>query len=335
MTNATWFLTTNNPPCPIVRAFVDVFNIYIYGITPITIVGVIFNIITLFVLNSQKSNLNSIYLLKLLAISDMVFLIDCLFFYSIRHLSAYAWTGDEVFKRSDPKIGSPIFVAVVPIYFMAQQNRNWLVIIITVERFLNLMFPLWARATLTKRFVNYLFAANVVVSIGCNMYYYWAFRIVSGTDPCTGTPEMTIDLTEWVAWGREIDKYMYVIMTAILPLLLLYIMNITLIISLRRMFQRREGMTADMKETKAQKQATTMVLAITVLFTICETPASLDRIATFAGVTFAADDLFYNYGRKVGLLLVVLDSAVNFVAYVVSNRPFRRTLIQVFSRKKG
>ena len=89
------------------------------------------------------------------------------------------------------------------------------------------------------------------------------------------------------------------------------------------------------KDQQAQRQATLMVIGITLVFSVCETPASLDRMARIAGVTFPDDDPFFNYGRKVGLLLIVVDSAVNFLSYCVSNAPFRRGLIRLCGCRKN
>ena len=80
-----------------------------------------------------------------------------------------------------------------------------------------------------------------------------------------------------------------------------------------------------------------MIVAMLVVFTVCESPACLDRLLSLAGVQFAPDDPVFNYGRKIGLLLVVADSAINFLAYCVSNRKYRQTFLGMlgFAKDRG
>lgn len=321
--NATVFETN----CPISQVYKDVFYLFVFVIGPISVIGIVFNFISIIVFYRQKNDSNPAFLVKCLAVSDLIFLFFCLCYFPIRHVRSYAIHGDkEVFRRWDPDIGRFMFYGTIPFYFMSQQNRNWLIVIMTVERCVSVFSPLWARGNITKSLLTKIIIANVFMCVSMNLYWFWGFPLLMVEDPCTG--EMKLRVMSQ-AWLTHTDKYLYVLMTVLSPLAILYVANIILIMSLRKAQKRRKDLTGD-KDVASQRQATITVISILIVFSICETPACVDRVAAILGFEMPEDSAFTNYSRKIGLLLVVCDSAVNFFAYCASNRQFRRTLVSLF-----
>jgi hypothetical protein len=153
---------------------------------------------------------------------------------------------------------------------------------------------------------------------------------------CTGFEELGLFGQEWEAMY---DQTVYIFALVLIPLLLIYILNTVLIVTLRTAMSKRAKMTEGKKgngRDHSQNQGTVMVISVALVFTICETPASIDRLAMlFGGFQFADDSAFENYVRKIGLFLVVVDSAMNFLAYCISNRTFRQNLVALFGTKKS
>jgi hypothetical protein len=304
-----------------------------FGITPVAVLGAILNIINLIVLRMHKTSLTSVFLLRILAGCDLFFLVTSLVFFTLRHAVVYITNRKVIFGRRDTFIGVEIFYATIPIYFCSLQARNWLVVLLTVERFLNIVFPLWAKTTCSIRNFTKIIMFVFVSSLACHLPRFWSQYLIKEINPCTGLTEFSIKARQW---ETTYDQYVYIIALVLVPLFLIYILNTFLIIALRRAMVRRSKMAADgQQKDQGQNQATMTVVSVVILFTICETPASMDRLAGLAGFSqsFAPDGLFRNYMRKVGLLLIVFDSSVNFVAYCASNRTFRRNLVTLFSAK--
>jgi hypothetical protein len=317
--------------CVYKKVYADVFYLYMCGITPIAFIGIVLNILNLIVLR-MRSEATAVFLLRIIAGNDLCFLIVCVIYFSIRHMTVYMTKSEIVFSVGDLYIGPRIFYASLPVYFATLQTRNWLVVLITFERFLNIVFPLWSRAHLTKSSLGKVVVSIVVVSVLMNVPKFWSLYLAPLRNPCTGVIELNIHIT---SWDSTYGNIYYVSAVTLGPLFIIYILNTALIIAMRRAIKQRAGMLKQSRITQSdtshdQTQATTMVLSVSLLFTICETPASLDKLAILAGIAFSDDDPFLNYGRKIGLLLIVFDSAANFVAYFISNRRFRKQFFRLF-----
>ncbi|XP_064645919.1 FMRFamide receptor-like [Lineus longissimus] len=316
----------------------NTFYLYMFAITPTSIMGIVLNAIILIVLGKQQKNAvaTSVFLLRILAGCDIFFLLCCLVFFFIRHMVVYFEHRTAIFTRGDNYIGGDIFYWSIPWYFAALQSRNGLIVLITLERFLNIVFPLWARPYCTEKNFGKAAIGIILLSLSCNMPTYWFLEQINVSNPCTGNPEVQIRARPG-SRRRTYDSYLYLLGMVVVPLSLVYVMNVVLIISLRKAIRRRSKMTGGEtgkdQEEKANRQATLMVVSILIVFTLCETPATVDRLAGLAGLQLFPDRRYHDYFRKFGLLLIVVDSAMNFVAYCITNRTFRQNFLSVFRKK--
>jgi hypothetical protein len=313
------------------RVYADVFYLYACAITPVVVIGMVLNILNLIVMrNMQNVAKTSIFLLRVLAVCDLVFLTICFVYFFIRHMIVYFTNRIELFARPDNRIGSLLSFATTPLYYASLMTRNWLIVLITAERFVNIVFPLWARRNCDQGNLIKIAVTIVCFSVVCYGPQYWYRFISIGNNPCTDLTEFVV---EFLPIASLMDMITYMIGLYFTPVVLIYTMNIVLIISVRKSTQERLKMTVSLnRPEKSQTQATVTIIALVCLFTICETLPVFDRLMSISGVRFADDSLFYNYGRKVGLVLIVCDSALNFVAYCISNRIFRENLNNLCNR---
>jgi hypothetical protein len=321
--------------CVYSKVYADVFYLFLCGITPIAICGIVLNVINLAVFrHMQKTATTSVFLLRILAGCDLFFLTICLIYFGVRHMIVFFTNRIAVFALADYQIAPIIAYVTEPFYYSSLQARNWLIVVITFERFLNLVFPLWAKQHCTKRNLGKVTLCIFLAAIGLalprpvnvHLHFLW------GKNPCNGVLELQLKVREDLDVFRQMN---YILATVLVPMFLIYTMNITLIISVRNAMRRRQKMMDKerMRSDHGQTQATLTVISIVILFTICETLPGLDRaVVLFAGSPFPADNLFYNYARKTGLFLIVFDSAMNFVAYCFSNRSFRESFRALFRR---
>ena len=117
---------------------------------PIIILGLLLNVLNVFVLRRTQSQSNAFFMLQFLAVSDIMYLIICLVYFPIRRLYVESVWGDEVYKRGDWQLETEILIVIDPMYHMLLIARNWMVVVITMERLLNIVAPLWARTAVTR-----------------------------------------------------------------------------------------------------------------------------------------------------------------------------------------
>ncbi|XP_074659571.1 uncharacterized protein LOC141912247 [Tubulanus polymorphus] len=327
--------------CPPIRAsYKFVHFMYVCGIGMICLFGIVGNLLNLIVFSLDKHDLLSIKILRVLACCDMAFLIVCFVYFFVRHMLFRLQFGDLIFRYDDLKIGAQIAYHSVVFYYIMQQTRNWITAFISVIRFLNIKFPFWSRRVLTWRFSKYNIVFMFMISVGCNVPRYVLRNIEYEVLRDCAFNEVTPVLVKVApVVFTHYDVTIYFGFLVGFPMLILYATNLGLLGSVYSARSRRSEFLASSpphKVSRSERQADKMVTAILLIFTICETPACVDRVADIAGFKFKSDD-FKQYTRKTGLLLVVLDSALNFLVYLSMNSKFRlnlKTLFQHFTNRQ-
>ncbi|XP_074659569.1 FMRFamide receptor-like [Tubulanus polymorphus] len=321
--------------CPPIRtSYRFVHFVYVCGIGMVCLFGIVGNVLNLIVFTLDKHALLSINILKVLACCDMAFLIVCFAYFFVRHMLFRFQFGDMIFRYDDLEIGAQIAYHSVVFYYILQQTRNWITAFISVIRFVNIKFPFWARRVLTWKFCKVNIVFMFMVSIACNVPRYVLLDIKYEVLRDCALNEVTPVLVQVApVVFTHYDVTIYFGFLVGFPMLILYATNLGLLGSVYSARSRRSEFLASSppeKVGRSERQADKMVTAILLTFTICETPACIDRVADIAGLELKSDD-FKQYTRKAGLLLVVLDSALNFLVYLSTNSKFRHNLTNAFS----
>ncbi|XP_074657182.1 uncharacterized protein LOC141910346 [Tubulanus polymorphus] len=320
--------------CPPVRLkYVFVHNLYVYGIGAICVFGIVGNVLSLFAFGLERQAVVSIRILKVLACCDMSFLAVCLVYFFVRHVRYRIRFGNLVFRYKDNDIDAKLAYSTVVLYFITQQIRNWITAYISVNRFLNIRFPLWSRRVLTWKCCKINVVSTCLISIVCHVPRYWLSGLeYKSVHRCSFDLVAPYIVKPKPASYARFDMIVYFGFLVGFPMVVLYATNLGLLNSIHIARSRRSVVLAAVsspKSSRSDRQADKMVMAILLIFTICETPACVDRVASAAGFAFKSDD-FKQYARKAGLFLVVLDSALNFVVYLSINLKFRQNLKRLF-----
>ena len=316
--------------CEIDASAVVTHRLYMFAIGPIAVTGLFLNVLNIFALRRIKSHSNAFFMLRCMAVSDIMYLIVCLVYFPIRHVYLLVVSGDEVYKRNDWFLGTEILFVVDPLYHLFLIVRNWIVVVVTTERLLNIVAPLWAKTAITRFRLKLVIGFIFLVAFSYRIENYFTRKLVRGINECTGESTLFIRAPP----GRnEIFHRIYVSMVVVVPQCVIYIANVILIVSLRKSAQKRLKMAGSdqVSHINSQRQAIIIVLAMSTVFTICETPACIDRFLNFGSIELATS--LTRVLRSASLVLNILDSTMNFFAYCASSRPFRQSLIQM-TRKK-
>ena len=319
---------TNERLCGYDDLLIGIHHHFIYIMGPIIVLGLILNVLNIVVLRRAKSPSNAFFMLQFLAVSDMMYLIICLLYFPIRHLVIDFIKPDYIGKRFDPYLLPELLLVIDPMYYMTILARNWMVVVITIERLLNIVAPLWARTTITKFRLKIVVAVVYLVSVLIRVDNYVNNRIQSFMNEC-GQPTHVVSYTSVLQ--QQLFHSIFVVGTVLVPQCLIYLANVLLLIGLRKSeLERLKMATCEQGDSKHRRQATTIVLAMSVVFSVCETPSCIDRLMYVAGFTSWTQSR--RLTRVVSLVLNVVDSSINFFAYCASNRLFRRNFTQLLQK---
>ncbi|XP_074653686.1 uncharacterized protein LOC141907843 [Tubulanus polymorphus] len=279
--------------CPIRTVYVHIHYIYLLGIGPLCVIGLNFNCLIFLTIRHRQvrvsGNQTNSFLLQQLAISDGCFLVISFVFFVVRHLYERLRNAGEltVYKLNDTAIGYILFFATIFPYFFAQQIRSWVVVTMSVDRFLHIRFPFWARKYATVQLYKTVFTANIAISAFVHLFTgYLTHGVVLKPHRCLpGRPRYLGKFYGFVSWDimRKYNSITYFVFLIGVPLLVLCCVNILLISAVRRAAKLSKSLAAEgdssSGEARAQNQATLMVIAAVAVFILCESPACVDRVA--------------------------------------------------------
>ncbi len=148
--------TTVIDPCQYVRDIPmtpkSVFDVYssIAMALP-TLIGILLNIFTMVVLH--KMNHRSYYLVKVLAVYDVMFLIAVFIMFPLRTMYTHITRGG-MYTGEEYRFGATFLYTAGLLFILSLFLRNWCIVLVSFERFVIIMFPLKSRQFWTPRVVN-------------------------------------------------------------------------------------------------------------------------------------------------------------------------------------
>jgi hypothetical protein len=211
---------------------------------------------------------------------------------------------------------------VWPVMMATQMSTVWLTVLVSLERYVAICYPLRAAAVCTMSKAR---RAVAVISIGSVVYNLPRYF------------EMAVD-TELAAMVRTplgADPYfryiyncaLYALCLYILPLGALVWLNLSLVLALRR--GRRRWQSLQVRQ-KREQNLTVIPLTIVLVFFVCGSPALTVNVVDSIAPHLVDERLFVKL-MLVANFLVILNSASNFVIYCLLGKKFRTRLLELCS----
>jgi hypothetical protein len=310
------------------ESIVDPVNFVIYTFPILIIVGTICNILTFLVMRRKKlRNQSTGFYMAVLAIADqLALLVGCLSHWlysykniSILHISTFS---------------CKIFSVVL---YTTMDFSVWMVVIMTIERFIAVTFPLRSMyfCTVKKAKVATLILTCILFSM--NSHFLFSHSYVTRRNNESGCQSKSEaydyfiqNLWPWI----DASKYSFI------PLLTIIFFNVLIIYNLIKASTIIKNMSSNHKlQTNKQnstpsghntqsnsssnnRRLTIMLLVVSMTFCILSTPLVLLQILEKAniGSRYVA---FYS----ICLLLQYFNHSINFFLYVISGKLFRREFI--------
>lgn len=222
-----------------------------------------------------------------------------------------------------------IFIGTVNI---CTTSSVWITVLLTIERFLFVRHPLWAKDTCDRASAKMKILIVIVIACVFNIPRYMVFKPVekAGKFYLGSTAFRSTDIYFGINW-------MYSIFVHFVPLFILSCANMYLVYAVYQAGQQREKLQIRNNREAAwqreQRRLTVTLISIVFLFIICIIPGAFaDKPIAYAmfghGKTekeFVSSSFYFSY-QYVCNFLVWCNLSLNFILYCAFNEKFRRVM---------
>ena len=295
-------------------------TIYVFLIGFLCLFGFVGNGISITVLRKDRETKNTTFwLLQTLAVADTSYLFTSVFIYTLQTIT-YSTNWWPAFKRTYPWIQPYVW----PCASITQTITVWIILLITIHRYIAVSKPMTARSISSK----YIKTAAVLVYIIAVLYNATTF-LERKTLVCA---DGSLHVTKTTFGKNQVYFVVYhIVMHSLFktigPLLVLIILTFGLVKELRRAQKEQEHLT---RKGAHHHNITFMLIVVITVFICCELPDTVWRIL----YDFNLSEEFSIYSNIVIHALLVLNSAVNFLIYGFTGTQFRNDLKKMFCRRE-
>jgi neuropeptide Y receptor type 1 len=305
----------------------------------LTVAGSTGNVLSIVVLVNQSSN--SINLLLIcLAVADSCFLINGMLNYTLGTINRYNGLFREY--REVMPYAIPIINGMA---FLSHSLTVWLVVAITIDRYIAVCHPLKAVKVCTRGR-----AQRVVAILVITLTLFSLPRFLEKTTGYSYDAELDgehVILTVIYREFHEHPLYIYLYETTLyggfqflFPLLLLISLNIRLLWGLNQARLNRHEMSQSSSQKHRKGDNISVMIAVVIsVFLVCQFPNFLSYALRLLEIFDSSNAIFRN-PQGTNLLnpitetLLMINSSVNFLIYLLVGKEFRKALLRVFSCSK-
>ncbi|KAK3753350.1 hypothetical protein RRG08_062066 [Elysia crispata] len=298
------------------------------GGTIIACVGVVSNIVAIVVLAHYRTKSTAPFLLICLAVFDTLFLTSELFLETLTYLAQ-----GGVISDSYRDFIRPIYCILFPVPLLFRTNSAYTILLITLERYTVVAWPLTAHRLLRPRVAR---LAVVVVISFVLVYHTPVYLAFSCSTIFHNKTQRNVLKFHRTSFGKS-EFYNHVYHTWMnltvhfwIPFLLLLVFNVLLLVALKRSKTHGPATNDTQNRTKRERRLTVMVLCMTGIFFLCELFPAVSFILTTGLNRFNECSMNCNRFSAVADTIIMLNAAINFAIYCATGRKFRDVFRQVF-----
>ncbi|XP_046354546.2 probable G-protein coupled receptor B0563.6 [Haliotis rufescens] len=229
-----------------------------------------------------------------------------------------------------------------PLVNICSNSSVWLIVMLTIERFLFVCYPIWAKIHCSRTGAN-VKVAIIITCIGIiNIPRFLAFRVEYKFNP--DDPKYYLYSTDFRKTQLfSIINWFYSIIINFIPLTVLCISNVYLVYAVQRAKRQRQVLhIRNNKEAtwnREQMRLTITLISIVCLFIICVMPSAFaDRPSAYAlfGNGRPIDEFLrstpYRILQMISNMLICCNLSLNFVLYCAFNNKFVRVFKMMLNR---
>ncbi|XP_045160701.2 galanin receptor 2a-like [Mercenaria mercenaria] len=302
----------------------SILQCYVFPV--VTIVGIIGSILSLIVLCQKKlrSSTTTVVLIGL-AFSDMLFLVTNF----VRKSTCIIRDYDEALAD---KINATTFYYIFYLKTAFSRVSTLIVVLISVERLIAVAFPLKVKQIVTRLRMKaaVLFLYVLVFGSLAALPPQYTYIYIRGK-PYISQTKFALDNK---APLEVYNEYFLPIVFRYIPVLVVLIVNIIIIAIISQSQRFQKSVTSlDPKRKEEQRKITRMLLSVAIIFLICLLPGDLLLLCSTAIDGFEFFGTYHNLFlvlSDICLLFEMINSSVNFITYMVLNRNFFETYVNLF-----
>ena len=309
---------------------INMFATFLYLCIFVCVFGIFGNALSIVVLGKDREGQRvHTFLLQALAVGDTVFLITFLVFSIIEY--------QEIGGRSETLVYAKTYANHV--MQLAQDIDTWLLMPVTVVRYVCVCHPFRAprfcSMTRAKQLVG---AATVVAIVTCIPKFMEAYVVLYDV----------YCIPIYTAWyndklfgfgGLLTYKIVYYVFTYVVPLSLLFVLNLKLVGAVRRSRKAHECTRLAGEEHQTNERANVVLIVVISVFIISQTPFFFAEILYLIGDKLKIKGMFNYPGAYVFMIfrilffLQVINSSTNFIIYYALGKRFRSIVLDVICRR--
>ena len=302
------------------------FIIYTVIVGSLVVVGIIGNSFAFVVFWKDNIKTSASFLFQGLSLIDSCLLVTVIPLYSMDSFVTYTdWLQDHW-----TAIRPYVLVYLLPLAFTAQTATIWVTVLVAVNRYIAVCLPYKASRLCTVLKAKKQLAFVLLFAVLYNIPKFAEYRVeyTSTDNGTTYTANAGYTKLGEKTWYYIIyANILYLIFLLALPIFILMVLNIRLIKALKAL--RRKRMEMQSLRQQQDNNVTFVLIIVVIVFIICQVPALVNQVMW----NVAQDDArecggFQFYLRHIANMLVILNSAVNFIIYILFNKRFRHVLIQ-------
>ncbi|KAL3866384.1 hypothetical protein ACJMK2_043687 [Sinanodonta woodiana] len=219
---------------------------------------------------------------------------------------------------------------------------NWIIVCVTVERYIAIRHPLKVTTICTKRNTAIVLISVFVFFVTLNAHYLQTIIVIIGLDgqyKCSAGDQ-------YLYFLMMILPYMEEFFYSIGPCIILFVLNIGIIIGLKNSNRMKKELSQNVSENVKEKrrqniQLTRMLLCLSMMFFLFSMPASIFFIVQQYVVQLNDNE---RLDHAIGYVFVTffsdLNQCMNFFVYIITGRRFREEFMKWFccqgsARRKG
>ncbi|ELU12442.1 hypothetical protein CAPTEDRAFT_196453 [Capitella teleta] len=304
-------------------AFSFIVNVLVVGF--VSVLGVICNVLSVITLQLDRHKLSMSVLLQGLAVTDIVFLCYSFVYTCLRSVFPYSGRVQSIYAAS-----KHIVAYLLPIGWMAQTSAIWIVVLVSLDRFIAVCLPFRANRLCTIRHsriaVVVVWVSSAIFNLPRFFYYHQQSFGSHTTSNSTFVAHLPLNSAFWSRYRTIYHIYMTMTFLFIIPLPVLVILNVKLMREIAEAKKRQLQLTG----TKAERDTisvTVNLIAVVTVFILCETPDFIASVITLEDFCF--DKLAIEYFLCIKEALLVMGASTNFFIYCLFYNSFRRLICRL------
>ena len=289
------------------------------------------NILSMLCLARDRSKTATPFLLISLEVADTLFLVTVLVLRVLT--SVHTFTGGlHSLMTVFPYVGKYVW----PIALMAMTGTIYMTVLVTLNRYISVCRPYEASDLCSVQQSTKHVAAVIIFSILYNVPRFFEYQVVKVPAPRGWTSQLSAlgaNRIYQILYGNV----MYSVVMFLVPLVTLIILNYKLIQALGRARSKRAHLLRkDVNSSKSEDDITLMLIVVVLVFVVCQAPALVTQLllSLLSSDNMSCPAAFFFYER-ISDLMVVANSALNFIIYCFCSRRFRQILMWLICGQKA